>query len=109
MPTIPQLPELLLRWEELREQGQEATPEELCRDCPEHLDELRKRIAALQAMDEHLQLTTDESVERSLQSTIDHESADTGAEKFAGDCPLPQTGAATPLCGHTPRAAWAKS
>ena len=54
MPTVPQLPDLLLRWEELRDQGQDATPEELCRDCPEHLDELRRRIAALQAMDERL-------------------------------------------------------
>src|SRR5262245_47497919 len=42
--------DLLLRWEELSEQGEAVTPEELCRDCPELLDELRRRIRALQAL-----------------------------------------------------------
>ena len=32
---------LLLRWEDLAEQGVLASPEELCRDCPDLLDELR--------------------------------------------------------------------
>jgi serine/threonine-protein kinase len=43
--------ELLLRWEDGRAGGATVTPEELCRDCPEHLADLRARIAALQAMD----------------------------------------------------------
>src|SRR5262245_50033478 len=43
--------ELLLRWEELSERGEPVTPEELCRDCPELLDELRRRMRALQALD----------------------------------------------------------
>src|SRR5262245_11978949 len=42
--------DLLLRWEELSERGESVTPEELCRDCPELLDELRRRIRALQAL-----------------------------------------------------------
>src|SRR5262249_33474785 len=46
--------DLLLRWEELSEQGESVTPEELCRDCPELLDELRRRVRALQAMDQAL-------------------------------------------------------
>jgi hypothetical protein len=33
MPTDPQLTDLLLRWEELRGQGRDVTPEELCRQC----------------------------------------------------------------------------
>src|SRR5262245_39204490 len=41
------LGDLLLLWEERQEQGQPASPEELCRDCPELLDELRRRIQAL--------------------------------------------------------------
>src|SRR5215469_12863001 len=41
---------LLLRWEELAEQGRPASPEELCRDCPELLDELRRRVRALVAL-----------------------------------------------------------
>src|SRR5262245_55614013 len=46
------LGDLLMRWEELGEQGQPATPEELCRDAgvPELLDELRRRIHAFQAL-----------------------------------------------------------
>ena len=46
----PQVSELLLRWEELAESGQSVTAEELCRDCPELVDELRTRIRALVAM-----------------------------------------------------------
>src|SRR5262245_12950961 len=42
--------DLLLRWEELGERGESVAPEELCRDCPELLDELRGRIRALQAL-----------------------------------------------------------
>src|SRR5262245_38295810 len=46
--------DLLLRWEELSERGESVTPEELCRDCPELLDELRRRVRALQAVDQAL-------------------------------------------------------
>ena len=45
---------LLLRWEELVEQGRPASPEELCRDCPELLDELSRRVRALARMREAL-------------------------------------------------------
>src|ERR1700722_14563738 len=34
------LTDLLLRWEQLRAQGQSVTPEELCRDCPELVEDL---------------------------------------------------------------------
>jgi WD40 repeat protein len=50
MPSQARVSALLLRWEELREQGQPASPEELCRDCPEQLPELRRLIQALEAM-----------------------------------------------------------
>ncbi len=39
--------DLLLRWEELGEQGQPITPEQLCQDSPELLDEIKKRIQDL--------------------------------------------------------------
>ena len=42
---------LLDRWEEGREAGREPTPEELCRDDPSLLDEVRRRIGALRQMD----------------------------------------------------------
>jgi hypothetical protein len=43
------LAELLLQWEELYERGQDSSPQELCRDCPHLIEELRKRIAAMKA------------------------------------------------------------
>jgi hypothetical protein len=43
--------ELRLCWEELREQGRCVTADELCGDCPELADELKKQIETLRAMD----------------------------------------------------------
>lgn len=39
--------ELLEKWEEAADQGEELSAEELCRDCPELVEELRWRITAL--------------------------------------------------------------
>src|ERR1022692_802918 len=44
------LADLLLRWEQLRAQGQTVTPEELCRDCPDLLEDLIKGMRALQTI-----------------------------------------------------------
>ncbi len=43
--------ELLSVWEERLEQGAPISPEELCRQCPEMLGEVRWHIRALQAVD----------------------------------------------------------
>lgn len=48
-PPGDKLQQLLERWDDLRKQGHEPTPEELCQDCPELLMELKLRIAALKA------------------------------------------------------------
>jgi serine/threonine protein kinase len=45
------LEELLLRWEELAGAGQHVSAQELCRNCPELVEELQKRIDALREMD----------------------------------------------------------
>src|SRR5690348_7476055 len=50
MSADPRLVDLVLRWEEQRDQGQDISPEELCRDCPELLDDLRRGIASLRAL-----------------------------------------------------------
>jgi serine/threonine-protein kinase len=42
--------EILLDWDDLREQGRSATAEELCRDHPELVEEVGRRIRALEAM-----------------------------------------------------------
>ena len=41
------LADLLLRWEELRERGQDTPASELCREHPQLADELARRISAL--------------------------------------------------------------
>jgi serine/threonine protein kinase len=51
MSQAEEVAELLLHWEELAEQGQHVSAEELCRDCPELLDEVRGKMQALRAMD----------------------------------------------------------
>lgn len=43
------LADLLLRWDELREQGQDVSAEELCRDWPHLAPALARRIHALKA------------------------------------------------------------
>jgi WD40 repeat protein/predicted Ser/Thr protein kinase len=55
--TDDRLHDLLLRWEEARQQGLPVTAEELCRDCPELLEPLRRQIHALQAVDAVLATT----------------------------------------------------
>jgi hypothetical protein len=50
MPDHTEVSDLLLQWEEAREQGQDLSPEKLCRDCPELLPQLKKQISALQQM-----------------------------------------------------------
>ena len=52
MSDETRLNELLLRWEELREQGQAApSAEQLCADCPELAEELCRRIRDLERVD----------------------------------------------------------
>jgi hypothetical protein len=57
--------DLLLRYEEGREQGQSLTPEELCRDCPELLPEVRRHLADLQQLDSVLQTPSDTELQQS--------------------------------------------
>ncbi len=42
------LDDLLVRWEERYQEGEVLSPEELCRDCPELLEEVRRQIEKLQ-------------------------------------------------------------
>lgn len=54
MSDDPRIAELLDRWEDLLEKGQQITPEELCRECPELLLELRRQIGELRWVGELL-------------------------------------------------------
>jgi serine/threonine-protein kinase len=50
MPLDDRVLDLLGRYEELLGQGQHVTPEELCRDCPDLITEVRRRIEGLRAL-----------------------------------------------------------
>jgi serine/threonine protein kinase/tetratricopeptide (TPR) repeat protein len=59
MPTKrneDRLGELLVRWDELHQQGCDMTAQELCTDCPELVEELARRIEALGKMDSVLDI-----------------------------------------------------
>jgi len=49
MTDEDRLADLLLQWEEILDQGREVPAEELCKDCPHLIDELSRRIQAMQA------------------------------------------------------------
>src|SRR5262245_44198237 len=51
---LTEIDDLLNRWEEARRSGTPISADELCRDCPDQLVELRRQIAALQFMDNWL-------------------------------------------------------
>lgn len=46
--AVPTLDELMTRWQQAREQGKPLTPEELCRDCPDLISQVKARIAAIE-------------------------------------------------------------
>src|SRR4051794_39450919 len=48
MSMSVQVGDLLLAWEEARDEGRAVSPEQLCRDRPDLLPELKKQIAALE-------------------------------------------------------------
>lgn len=50
MPIDPRLQELLDRWEDLWEKGNEISAQELCREHPELQEDLERQIDALRAM-----------------------------------------------------------
>ena len=75
----PRLADLLLRWEQLRVQGQVITPEEMCRDCPDLTEQLLDRTTALQTS-------------HSLHSTPDERGANQTGPNQANTLGLPVVG-----------------
>jgi serine/threonine protein kinase len=51
VPTEDRLGELLLRWDEMRRQGRDVSAGELCADCPELVDEVRRRIGVVRDLE----------------------------------------------------------
>lgn len=77
MTDEERLEELLDRWDALQEQGQDSTPEEVCRDCPEYLDRFRERLALLARFDAAFGT-------KEYQPPTDEEAASIRAGRFRG-------------------------
>lgn len=58
MPESSQIDDLISQWERLQQQGQRPSAEDLCRDCPELLQEVRRAIQALERFQPPLSPTT---------------------------------------------------
>jgi eukaryotic-like serine/threonine-protein kinase len=72
--------DLLVRWDELRRQGSEVTPEELCAQSPELVGEMRRGIEALRGVDPLLEVEATAS---------DSTSGGAGFGEIA-DCEMPE-------------------
>jgi WD40 repeat protein len=71
MATKTRLAELLLRFEELRQAGQAPTAEELCRDCPELLEPLKRHIELFGPSDSaQPSVTETQSTSQALAGTL---------------------------------------
>src|SRR5436309_15421152 len=64
MATSDRMIDLLVQWEELRRQGKDATPEELCPDDGELREELRRRMRNRQRLQAIFDLPTHDDGER---------------------------------------------
>jgi mono/diheme cytochrome c family protein len=60
MPASGPVDELMLRWEEARQLGKELTVSDLCAECPELAEEVRRRIQAILAMEDILGVGKDD-------------------------------------------------
>src|SRR5580698_2531885 len=91
MSESPQVIDLLLRWEELRDAGQDVSAEELCADDPELLDAVSAGMARLRKINALLndQNSQDDDKRRAV--------APDGRRTFAGE--LSETGPRRPTAG----------
>src|SRR5580704_8097587 len=67
---------LVERWQELRNEGRTVSPEALCAEHPELLDDLRRQLAALASMEEFLGKTAGDRAVPSLPDTLEAEGQD---------------------------------
>jgi len=81
MTEADRISELLLHWEELREQGQEPAAVDLCRDCPELRPEVERRIEALKAI---YRIPNDVDITATVQGPEQPLSVDIGPLKAEG-------------------------
>lgn len=71
MTDSTRLMDLVVRWQELREQGQAITLAELCRDCPELIEPVKEQLQALQSLASFLNTPGDRSEAAATADTMD--------------------------------------
>jgi hypothetical protein len=70
MPVDPRIVDLLLRYEELRQAGQPVTPEEVCADCPELLEGLRRGIRHIDHLEQFIGHTEIDHAPRTIPAPL---------------------------------------
>jgi serine/threonine protein kinase len=58
VPHDDRLIELVASWEERREHGEDVTPEEVCMDCPDRVEDVKRAIAKLEGINACLRKVT---------------------------------------------------
>jgi serine/threonine protein kinase/Flp pilus assembly protein TadD len=101
----PSVHDLVTRWQELQQQGQTLSVEDLCADCPEHLEELKRRLREIASMQQFLQLSEDHqatvnSAPPEAAATAEH--SDT-ADSFVPATDLPRFVAGYEILGELGR------
>jgi len=99
MPDDNRLIDLIVRWEELREEGQDVSAEILCRDCPELLPVLRERLKALDAV--NVALGTDDLDQETVSWAGDpSEKPDDGHDEASAAAAGPEVEAIREIPGY---------
>jgi len=70
MNTDPRVSELLLDWQELRQEGQTVTAAELCADCPELAEELQRRMMMVDFWEQFLGTRDEEEAANATPATF---------------------------------------
>jgi hypothetical protein len=70
MDTDPRVSELLLRWQELRQEGRTVTATELCGECPELADELQRRMVTVDHWEQFLGTGDDEEAAKATPAAF---------------------------------------
>lgn len=75
--------ELVLRWEELRSQGQLIDLESLCEEYPDLMEQVREKVKALESMNQHL-ASSNVSSSQQVRSVPDGEVSQRAFTTFSG-------------------------